>query len=101
MFELFSSKQRVSGFSNLKVATCYTLSVCCIPNSCSTVCSTSIPRFSRFPLIVPVNQLASVVSVRCPCTDDEGGDAIMSTIDSGHLGALYGGQEGTEEAGLV
>ncbi len=25
----------------------------------------------------------------------------MSTIDSGHLGAIYGGQEGSEEAVLV
>jgi hypothetical protein len=43
----------------------------------------------------------TTVSVRCPCSDGEGDDAIVSTIDSGHLGALYGGQEGTEEAGLV
>ena len=42
-----------------------------------------------------------MVTVRCPCSDGEGDDAIVSTIDSGHLGALYGGQEGTEEAGLV
>jgi hypothetical protein len=43
----------------------------------------------------------TIVSVRCPCSDGEGDDAIVSTIDSGHLGALYGGQEGAEKAGLV
>ena len=42
-----------------------------------------------------------LVSVRCACTDGCGDGLIVSTIDSGHHEALHGGQEGSEEAGLV
>ena len=41
------------------------------------------------------------VSVRCGRSDGVGLLPIMSMIDNGHLEALYGGQEGPEEAVLV
>lgn len=41
------------------------------------------------------------VSVRFPRSDGVMECLIMSTIDSGHHGALYGGQEGSKEAVLV
>jgi hypothetical protein len=41
------------------------------------------------------------VSVRCDRSDGSDPGLIVSTIDSGHLGALHGGQEGPEEAVLV
>lgn len=38
-----------------------------------------------------------VVSVRCACSDLRNPGLIVSTIDSGHLEALHGGQEGPED----
>ncbi len=42
---------------------------------------------------------ASEVSVRCPPPNGAVSGALVSTIDSGHLGALYGGK--AEEAALA
>lgn len=39
------------------------------------------------------------VSVRCPPPNSPFGGALVSTIDGGHLGALYGGE--AEEAAVV
>ena len=41
------------------------------------------------------------VSVRFARSDAGKSALIMSTMDSGHLGAFHGGQEGPEEAFLV
>ena len=41
------------------------------------------------------------VCVRCHRSDGWNARLIVSTIDSGHLEALHGGQEGSEEAVLV
>ena len=40
-----------------------------------------------------------IVSVRCPPPNSPFGGALVSTIDSGHLGALYVGE--AEEAAVV
>jgi len=51
---------------------------------------------------VPVGRISRYcVSVRCRCSDGDGVGLIVSTIDSGHLGALHGWEEGSEEADLV
>ena len=41
------------------------------------------------------------VSVRFPCSDGAERVFIVSTVDSGHLEAVYGEQKGSEEAVLV
>lgn len=42
-----------------------------------------------------------LVIVRPGCSDDAERVLLVSIIDSGHLEALYGGQEGWKEAVLV
>ena len=42
-----------------------------------------------------------VVAVRSDRSDTNSSGVIMSIFDDGHLGAVYGGEEGSEEAVLA